>query len=119
MRGLGIVETREVTTTRDIKPYERHAWSRSSLASCSIEAHVLRGAAGLIAAALAVGLLAPVGPLALAILALTALAWRGCLTCWTVGLIGPRADRRARSSCGAAGCRCRRAARDLSLQRAD
>ena len=65
--------------------------------------HLLRGAAGLIAAVLAIALLAPVGPVSLALLPLTALAWRCCPTCWTVGLLSTLADDRARR------CRCRQA----------
>jgi hypothetical protein len=36
-------------------------------------------------------------------LTLTALAWRGCPTCWTVGLIGTMADARARRGCSRCG----------------
>jgi hypothetical protein len=75
------------------------------LASSSINEHLLRGAAGLIAAGLAIALLSSVGPVSLALLPIAALAWRGCPTCWTVGLFGTLTDRRARSSCCTArGC---------------
>ena len=72
---------------------------RSPLASGSVREHLLRGAAGLVAAVLAILLVAVVGPISLALLPVTALAWRGCPTCWTVGLLGTLADGRARRSC--------------------
>lgn len=61
--------------------------------------HLVRGAAGLCAAVLAVVLLAVVGPVSLVLLLVTAFAWRGCPTCWTVGLLGTLADDRARRGC--------------------
>jgi hypothetical protein len=72
---------------------------RSPLASGSVREHLARGAAGLVAAVLAIVLVAVVGPISLALLPVTALAWRGCPTCWTVGLLGTLADSRARCSC--------------------
>ncbi len=78
--------------------------------------HLLRGAAGLIAGVLAIALLDGVGPVSLALLPLTALAWRGCPTCWTVGLFGTLADGRARrSDCSAAGG-CRQPGRGASFR---
>jgi len=43
-------------------------------------------------------LIAVVGPISIALLLLllTAVAWRGCPTCWTVGLLATLADGRAR-----------------------
>ncbi len=75
---------------------------RSPLASGSVRAHLLRGAGGLVAAVLAIVLVGVVGPISLALLPVTAVAWRGCPTCWTVGLVGTLADGRARR-----GCSCR------------
>ena len=75
---------------------EAGATRRSPMASDSVRRHWLRGAAGLGAAALAIGLLGVIGPVSLLLLGLTGLAWRGCPTCWTVGLIGTLADERAR-----------------------
>jgi hypothetical protein len=72
---------------------------RSPLASGSVREHLLRGAAGLAAAVLAIVLVAAVGPVSLVLIPLTALAWRGCPTCWTVGLLGTLADDRARRGC--------------------
>jgi hypothetical protein len=76
----------------------------SPLASGSLREHVARGAAGFGAAALAVALLSAVGPISLLLLLFSVVAWRGCPTCWTIGLIGTIADERARRRCS----RCRR-----------
>ena len=72
---------------------------RSPLASGSVREHLVRGAAGLLAAVLAIVLLGIVGPISLALLLVTPLAWRGCPTCWTIGLLGTLADGRARRRC--------------------
>jgi hypothetical protein len=72
---------------------------RSPLASGSVAEHVLRGAVGLFAAALAIVLVAVVGPVSLLLLGVTIVAWRGCPTCWAVGLFGTLDDRRARRGC--------------------
>jgi hypothetical protein len=72
---------------------------RSPLASRSLSEHVLRGAVGLLAAALAIVLVAVVGPVSLLLLGITVIAWRGCPTCWAVGLSGTLADGRARRGC--------------------
>ena len=71
----------------------------SPLASSSVSEHLLRGVAGLVVGVLAISLVAVVGPVALLLLALTVVAWRGCPTCWTVGLVGTMADARARRGC--------------------
>ncbi len=71
----------------------------SPLASRSVRAHLTRGVAGLILVGLAIALVAPVGPVSLVLLAPAAVAWRGCPTCWAVGLLGTLADDRARRGC--------------------
>jgi len=81
--------------------------------------HLVRGAVGLIAAVLAIALLPGVGPLSLALLPLTVLAWRGCPTCWAVGLYSTLADDRARNSCRGAPGGCRQARCDASFQTGD
>jgi hypothetical protein len=73
--------------------------TRSPLASGSVGAHLARGAVGLLAAVLAIALVPVVGAVSLLLLLGTALAWRGCPTCWTVGLLGTLADRRAGREC--------------------
>jgi hypothetical protein len=85
--------------TRPAQMFDETSRRRSPLASRSLRAHLLRGAAGLLAAGLAIGLLAVVGPVSLVLLPLTAVAWRGCPTCWTVGLLGTLADERVRRDC--------------------
>jgi hypothetical protein len=72
---------------------------RSALASGSVRKHLFRGAVGLTAAILAIVLVAVVGPISLVLLLVTLFAWRGCPTCWTVGLLGTLADNRARNDC--------------------
>ncbi|HET8977696.1 MAG TPA: hypothetical protein VFN87_06020 [Solirubrobacteraceae bacterium] len=84
----------------------------SPVASDSVSEHLVRGAVGLIAAGSAVALWGSVGPVSLALLAVSALAWRGCPTCWTVGLLRTLAEARtSRGDCDGE-WRCRRAPRD-------
>lgn len=106
-----------MSTARDMSQQEGPA-SRSPLASESINEHLLRGAVGLLAAVLAIALLARVGPVSLALMPVTVFTWRGCPTCWTVGLLGTLADDRARRRCCSGG-RCGHAGRDASLQSGD
>lgn len=79
-------------TTRPAPTVAQPSRRRSPLASNSVCAHLVRGAAGLLAAGIAIGLLAVIGAVWLVLLPLTAFAWRGCPTCWTVGLLGTLAD---------------------------
>jgi hypothetical protein len=72
---------------------------RCPLASGSVREHLFRGAVGLTAAILAIVLAAVVGPISLVLLLVTVFAWRGCPTCWTVGLLGTLADQHARHDC--------------------
>jgi hypothetical protein len=72
---------------------------RSPLASGSVREHLFRGAIGLTAAILGIALVAVVGPISLVLLLVTMFAWRGCPTCWTVGLLGTLADKDARHDC--------------------
>jgi hypothetical protein len=62
-------------------------------ASRSVRVHVIRGVLGLLAFVAAFALIPVIGPLALLLLVVAGLAWRGCPTCWAVGLT------RTRSSC--------------------
>ena len=75
---------------------------RAPLASGSVREHLFRGAVGLTAAILAIVLAAVTGPISLVLLLVTAFAWRGCPTCWVVGLLGTLAARHARDD----GSRC-------------
>lgn len=65
-------------------------------ASASVPIHILRGAVGLLALAGAVILGGP----ALLLLVVTVVAWRGCPTCWAVGLMQTRECRRERCRVG-------------------
>jgi hypothetical protein len=88
--------------TRKVSPGS--AIGRSSpLASSSLRAHLLRGLAGLVVGVAAIYLVSVVGAISLLLLTFTAAAWRGCPTCWTVGLIGTMADARERRGCSRCG----------------
>ena len=62
----------------------------SPLASTSLRLHYLRGALGLLALFAAVAVAAAGVPAGLALLLVTVAAWRGCPTCWAVGLMQTR-----------------------------
>jgi hypothetical protein len=62
----------------------------SFLASSSLRLHYARGVAGLLALVAAVLGAAAGAPAALALLAVTVVAWRGCPTCWALGLMQTR-----------------------------
>jgi hypothetical protein len=85
---------------------QRHVRRRkaSPLASWTVGEHLARGVAGLIAAAIAIAALRTAGPLSLVLLPIAVVAWRGCPTCWTVGLIGTLSDDRARRTCLSRNC---------------
>jgi hypothetical protein len=72
---------------------------RSPLASTSVNRHYARGALGLLALIAAVVGTAAGAPAALALLIVTVASWRGCPTCWAIGLI------ETRGACSAQGCR--------------
>jgi len=78
--------------------------------------HLLRGAVGMVAAVLAIVLLGRVGPISLALIPVAALAWRGCPTCWAVGLLGTLVDGRARRSSCVGGRGCRQVSRTTDFQ---
>jgi hypothetical protein len=63
---------------------------RSPFASRSVGEHYARGAIGLLALVVAVALAAAGVPAALGLLIITVAAWRGCPTCWAVGLAQTR-----------------------------
>ncbi|MET9313223.1 hypothetical protein ABZX12_15485 [Kribbella sp. NPDC003505] len=58
-----------------------------TFASASLPRHLLRGLIGFGSLIAAFALLPSVGPLSLLLLPVTLLAFRGCPTCWVVGLI--------------------------------
>jgi len=64
--------------------------TQSALASSSVPRHLVRGAAGLLAFVGAFALLATAGAVGLLLLPVAVLAWRGCPTCWAIGLMETR-----------------------------
>ena len=64
------------------------------LASATVPRHLLRGATGLLALAGAILGAGILGPAALLLFGVTLVAWRGCPTCWAVGLIQTRERQR-------------------------
>lgn len=73
--------------------------SDAIFASGSVRAHVVRGVLGLVAAVAAFALIGVVGPLSLLLLIPAVLAWRGCPTCWALGLTQTKAIRRSGGGC--------------------
>jgi hypothetical protein len=68
----------------------------SPFASRSVPLHYVRGAVGLLALLMALAGAAAATPAALALLVVTVVAWRGCPTCWAVGLMHTRECRACR-----------------------
>jgi hypothetical protein len=68
-------------------------------ASGSVRVHLARGVAGLVAFVAAFALLGVLGPVSLLLLVVAGLAWRGCPTCWMVGLIRTKAIRQPGAGC--------------------
>jgi hypothetical protein len=62
-------------------------------ASRSVRVHVIRGVVGLFAFIAAFALIGVLGPASLLLLVVAGLAWRGCPTCWAVGLTRTKACR--------------------------
>ncbi|MEO5853969.1 MAG: hypothetical protein ABIQ15_15790 [Nocardioides sp.] len=90
-----------------VRPAERPAAADPVLemfASSSVIEHVVRGLVGLALVVLTIGL-APEHPWALLGLVPAALAWRGCPTCWLLGL-GQTLSRGRTRAC-ADGCETR------------
>jgi hypothetical protein len=63
----------------------------SPFASTSVKRHYARGALGLLAFVAAFAGVAAGTPAALLLLIVAAAAWRGCPTCWAIGLGHTRA----------------------------
>jgi hypothetical protein len=62
----------------------------SPLSSKTVAGHYARGALGLLALAGAIAGVAAGVPAALGLLIVTGVAWRGCPTCWAIGLMHTR-----------------------------
>lgn len=65
------------------------------LASSTVGRHIARGVIGLLAAIAAIVGATTVGPAAILLLIVTVAAWRGCPTCWAIGLMQTRARERS------------------------
>lgn len=81
-RSLGLVS---IASTSSVDPV------CDLFASRSLREHYLRGALGLVLALAAVVLAAVASPLFLLLLVGSVLSWRGCVSCWTLGLGATRA----------------------------
>lgn len=73
----------------------------ATFASGSVRVHLVRGVVGLVASVVAFALLGTVGPASLLLLVLAVLAWRGCPTCWALGLTQTKAVRASGDGCAA------------------
>ena len=73
----------------------------SFLASRSVRVHHARGVVGLLALVAAMAGAAAGTPAALVLLGATVVAWRGCPTCWALGLVQTREC----AACPDRGCR--------------
>ncbi len=70
-----------------------------TFASATVPRHLLRGAVGLGAFIGAFVAMAMAGGIGLLLLPVAAVAWRGCPTCWTVGLLQTREREAERMAC--------------------
>ncbi len=73
------------------------------LSSRTVAMHYARGALGLLALVAAVTGAAVGAPAALALLIVTGAAWRGCPSCWAIGLV----QTREREACADGHCAVR------------
>ncbi len=70
----------------------------TTFASRSVRVHLVRGALGLLLAVAAIALIGVVGPASLLLLIPAVVAWRGCVSCWALGLAQTRSLEKARSA---------------------
>ncbi|MEQ7848128.1 hypothetical protein [Nocardioides kribbensis] len=77
---------------------------RELFASGSVAGHLVRGVVGLVLAVAGLGL-AGQSAWWLLLLPLAVVSWRGCPTCWTLGLAQTLSRGRAERVCDDAGCR--------------
>ncbi|WP_327585843.1 hypothetical protein OHA25_01530 [Nonomuraea sp. NBC_00507] len=75
-----------------------------SFASSSLPRHLVRGAVGFGALIGSVALIPVVGPVGLLLAPLGVLAFRGCPTCWAIGLAQTISRGRIQRSCSDGGC---------------
>lgn len=77
------------TQVRELRPAPEVDPTFRMFASRSVPVHVARGVLGLVALVAAIAL-APTSGWFLLLLPLTVVLWRGCPTCWLMGLIATR-----------------------------
>ena len=70
-----------------------------TFASKSLPRHLLRGAIGFAALIGAFALLPALGPISLLLLPVALTAFRGCPTCWTIGLLETLTQGRLQRTC--------------------
>ncbi|WP_406863335.1 hypothetical protein ABZO31_23975 [Streptomyces sp. HUAS MG47] len=75
-----------------------------NFASKSVPRHLARGALGFGLIAGSIALVPAVGPVALLAAPLSLIAFRGCPTCWTVGLIQTVSRNRLQRTCANGTC---------------
>ncbi|MGN9781157.1 hypothetical protein ACTMTF_07005 [Nonomuraea sp. ZG12] len=73
-------------------------------ASSSVPRHLARGAAGFGALIASFALIPLVGPVSLVLAPVALLAFRGCPTCWMIGLVQTISMGRLRRTCTDSGC---------------
>ncbi|MCW2989750.1 MAG: hypothetical protein JWM73_344 [Solirubrobacterales bacterium] len=78
----------------------------SPLASRSVTLHYARGLAGLLALVTGVAMAAAGTSAGVALLIVTVAAWRGCPTCWAIGLMQTRERAAGASGRAARPCPC-------------
>lgn len=75
-----------------IPPMETNAEFQDTLfASRTLREHWVRGVLGTVLAVAGFGLLPVVGPVSLLLLLGAGLSWRGCISCWALGLTQTKA----------------------------
>ena len=65
-------------------------------ASRSVREHLVRGAIGLAFSVAAIALVGVLGPVSLLLFLPAGFAWRGCVSCWALGLAQTKAMLRSR-----------------------
>ena len=75
-----------------------------SFASSSVPVHLLRGALGLAVVIGAIALIPVIGPVSLLGTLFALVAWRGCPTCWAIGLGATISRGRLERACTGDGC---------------
>ncbi|MFF2349010.1 hypothetical protein ACFVVL_04425 [Kitasatospora sp. NPDC058115] len=83
----------------------------SGYASRTLAEHLVRGGVGFAALAGAFVLLPFAGPVALLLLPVGLLAFRGCPTCWVIGLVETVSRGRLQRECADGRCELRKAGR--------